>query len=176
MSEVLPNIGVHNNDTSVAEAFVLDPSVIPLQTVIKDDRSVVKPGDKVMLIIEDDFSFASILNEFARNKGYKTIVALQGDEGLYYAKSYKPSAIILDMQLPVLDGWNIIRLLKQEDTTKHIPVHIISVADEAKLAAGGALAYLKKPVQKADLEMAFNLIRRKLQGNIKKVLVIPGVS
>ncbi len=176
VSEVLPNIGVHNNDTSVAEAFVLDPSVIPLQTVIKDDRSIVKPGDKVMLIIEDDFSFASILNEFARNKGYKTIVALQGDEGLYYAKSYKPSAIILDMQLPVLDGWNIIRLLKQEDTTKHIPVHIISAADEAKLAAGGALAYLKKPVQKADLEMAFNLIRRKLQGNIKKVLVIAGES
>jgi len=71
-----------------------------------------KKGDRVVLIIEDDPTFAGIVRDMARAKQYKTIVALQGDEGMKLAQQYKPSAIILDMKLPVVDGWTILKWLK----------------------------------------------------------------
>ncbi len=144
------------------------------QTRLLDDRNNIAPNDKVMLIIEDDIHFAGILQDFARNKKYKTIIALQGDEGLFYARKYKPSAIILDMQLPVLSGGQILKMLKGDNNLKNIPVHIISASDEAMQAAPGALAYLKKPVEREKLDRAFTLIGTQLSTSIKRVLVLSG--
>ncbi len=144
------------------------------QTTLADDRKNIGAKDKVMLIIEDDTHFAGILQDFARNKNYKTIIALQGNEGLYYAQKYKPSAIILDMQLPVMSGGKILKMLKADNVLKNIPVHIISASDEAMQAAPGALAYLKKPVEKDKLDHAFSLIGAHLNKGIKRVLVLSG--
>ncbi|RCR71526.1 response regulator [Larkinella punicea] len=144
------------------------------QNTLKDDRNTLEKGDKVMLIVEDDPIFAGVVQDFARNKKYKTIVALRGDEGIYYARKYKPSAIILDMQLPVVDGWSVINWLKNDESLKSIPVHVMSAADEPKLGIGSALAYIRKPVEKDDLEKAFDRISDHLQGQIKKVLVLSG--
>lgn len=144
------------------------------QNVLQDDRKDIRAGDRTMLVIEDDPYFASMVQDFARDKGYKTIVALQGDEGLLYARKYRPTAIILDMQLPVIDGWSLLKLLKNNDNLKHIPVHIISGADESRLSVGGALAYLRKPLGKEDLEGAFGLIEQHLKNKVKKVLVLSG--
>ncbi|KAA9354830.1 response regulator [Larkinella humicola] len=144
------------------------------QNTLKDDRNTLEKGDKVMLIVEDDPIFAGVVQDFARSKKYKTIVALRGDEGIYYARKYKPSAIILDMQLPVVDGWSVINWLKNDESLKSIPVHVMSAADEPKLGIGSALAYIRKPVEKDDLEKAFERISDHLQGQIKKVLVLSG--
>lgn len=144
------------------------------QELVRDDRSDLNKGDKVMLIIEDDPYFASLVQDFARGKDYKTVVAVQGDEGLVYARRYKPTAIILDMQLPVIDGWNLLKMLKNDEGLKNIPVHIISAAEEPKLSLGGALAYLRKPLEKEDLEGAFELIEEHLDSKVKKVLVLSG--
>lgn len=141
------------------------------QTIIQDDRSDIAVGEKTMLIIEDDNKFASILRDYAREKGYKTIIALQGDEGLHYARKYKPNAIILDIQLPVIDGWSILNILKNDPDLKHIPVHIISAFDDDKLNHAGAFAYLKKPVSGNDLEKAFSSIGIELESQFKKILV-----
>jgi CheY-like chemotaxis protein len=142
------------------------------QEKVEDDRNQLKSADKIMLIIEDDENFASILKDFARNKGYKTIVALKGDEGLYYARKHHPDAIILDIQLPVIDGWTILKLLKQDNELKNIPVHIISAFDDNRLHSGGALAYIKKPIDREGLEKAFDTIGMYLSDHIKKVLII----
>lgn len=144
------------------------------QTRVPDDRKHLAKGDKVMLIIEDDPQFARIVQDFARNKNYKTIIALQGDEGLFYARKYRPSAIILDMQLPVIDGWSLLKLFRDDEIVKNIPVHIISAADESRLQSNNALAYLTKPVSKEDLEKAFTLLGAHLSDRIKKLLVVSG--
>ncbi len=141
------------------------------QTKIADDRKIINPADRTMLIIEDDPQFAYIVQDFARSRGYKTIVALQGDEGLYYARKYRPSAITLDIQLPVIDGWTLLKLLKSDERLREIPVHVISATDIDK-SGGAALAFIKKPVEKDDLEKAFNLINRNIYSDIKKLLVI----
>ena len=146
------------------------PARVYAQQMVKDDRDDIEPGDKVMLIVEDDIKFASILRDFARNRQYKTVIALSGDEGLMSASKYVPAAIILDIQLPVLDGWSVLKALKKNNKLSHIPVHIISSMDTPNGHTEGALAYLKKPVDGVGLEKAFDDISNYLASNIKKVL------
>lgn len=142
------------------------------QELIKDDRNQLNIKDRLMLIIEDDVNFATILIDFAHIKGFKVIVALKGDEGLAYAYQYHPDAIILDMQLPVIDGWSILKRIKADKDLKNIPVHIISAFDDNQLHTSGALAYIKKPIDREGLEKAFENISSYLNENIKKVLII----
>jgi len=159
------------------EEAVLAPVNIQLDNVtpqekVEDDRNSIGGNDKIMLIIEDDEGFATILKDFARDKGYRPIVALKGDEGLLYARKYIPDAIILDIQLPVIDGWSLLKLLKEDEKLKNIPVHIISAFDDSRLHTAGALAYVKKPIDQGGLEKAFDTIGAYLSETIKKVLII----
>ena len=142
------------------------------QKRLPDDRYILNKRDKVLLIIEDDEIFARIIKNFAESHGYKTIVALTGEEGLHCAKTYGPSAIILDLQLPNMDGNSLLGHFKTDQFLKHIPVYIISAGDETEHSSAGALAFLKKPIDKGDLEKAFLLIGEYLQSTIKRVMII----
>ena len=171
---VLPHESIFENKSDLPLPIAAAPALeeVVEQQLVEDDRNSIGLQDRVMLIIEDDENFASILKDFARNKGYKPIVALQGDEGLLYAQKYKPDAIILDVQLPVIDGWSLLKMLKNDPHTKDIPVHIISAFDDSRLQTGGALAYVKKPIDKEGLEMAFNTIGIHLHEHMKHVLIM----
>ncbi|OBZ16253.1 histidine kinase [Bacillus sp. FJAT-27264] len=141
--------------------------------VVEDDREDLSTSDKVLLIIEDDESFAKILLGMARGRGFKGLVALQGDTGMQMAKSYLPDAIILDIQLPVMDGWSILRELKGSSQTRHIPVHVISVSDEVKQGLMmGAMAYLRKPSSREALERAFSQIENYTSSTLKHLLIV----
>ncbi|GIP54600.1 response regulator [Paenibacillus vini] len=138
-----------------------------------DDRELIEAGDKVMLIIEDDVQFAKILLDMSRSHGFKTLIAIQGDKGLQMAMEYKPDAIILDIQLPVMDGWSILNELKSTAATRHIPVHVISVVDEAKQGLMmGAIAYLRKPSTREHLERAFSHIESFTEKSLKHLLIV----
>jgi CheY-like chemotaxis protein/signal transduction histidine kinase len=140
---------------------------------IKDDRDLIKEQDKVLLIIEDDLKFAGILLEMARDRGFKALLATQGDTGLNLAQQYLPNAIILDIQLPVMDGWSILGALKNSSLTRHIPVHIVSVADDVKQGLRlGAIAYLQKPSSKDSLEKAFTYIESFTDNSLKHLLIV----
>ncbi|MWV47322.1 response regulator [Paenibacillus sp. HJL G12] len=145
------------------------PAPVPME----DDRNHIADKDKVLLIIEDDVNFANILLDMARGRGYKALVASQGDVGLKMAQSYLPDAIILDIQLPVMDGWSILGELKSQSATRHIPVHIVSVVDEVKQGLKmGAIAYLKKPSSKSALEKAFSHIESYTDNSVKHLLIV----
>lgn len=145
----------------------------PNRTEIEDDRDAVTPQDKVLLIIEDDPKFAVILRDMARSNGYKAIVEVQGDTGLETARSRMPDAIILDIQLPVIDGWTILSELKSSSETRHIPVHVVSVVDDVKQGLMmGAIAYLKKPANKEGLERAFSYIDSYADKGLKHLLIV----
>ena len=122
-----------NGDESVLDA--LDPSLL-LPSEVSDDRDSIEEGDRVVLIVEDDADFARTELEIARERGFKGLVALRGDTGLALAREFRPDAIVLDMTLPVLDGWTVLDRLKRHPGTRHIPVHIVSSMDE--IAAGVA--------------------------------------
>jgi len=138
-----------------------------------DDRDSLQKGDKVLLIIEDDPSFSKILFDFAGDKGYKCLVAMDGESGLYLADLHVPSAIILDIGLPGINGWEVMERLHQDSKTRHIPVHFISALDKSKDALQmGAIGYLTKPVSVDKLREAFGRIEDVISKPMKKLLVV----
>src|SRR5690606_25478022 len=74
---------------------------------IPDDRDTILPGDKVILIIEDDTVFAKALMKVSSKEGYKCLVAVRGDKGIELANQFQPHGILLDLQLPIKDGWQV---------------------------------------------------------------------
>jgi len=138
-----------------------------------DDRYDIKENDKVVLIMEDEPEFAKVLLGFAKERQYKAIIAHEGNIGLSYARHYKPDAIILDMKLPVMDGAEVLKQLKNDPNLRHVPVQIISGFDRRKEGMElGAFDYMRKPVSKEDLRGAFDKIENFVNRKLKRLLII----
>ena len=112
-----------------------------------------RPGrDPSVLVIEDDPSSVDLVHAYLSGSGYEVLVARNGVDGLAAVRREQPDAVILDIQLPGLDGWDVLSTLKAEPETARIPVVVISVLDErARGALHGAAAYLVKPVSRDDV-------------------------
>ncbi|RKS94017.1 signal transduction histidine kinase [Flavobacterium limicola] len=140
---------------------------------IEDDRDTMNIDDKIVLIIEDDRNFATILLKQANKKGFKCLSASSGEDGLLLAAKYKPQAIILDMGLPGINGKQVLHELKINPSVRHIPVHIISANDRSlEPIREGAVEYLMKPISKDGLEEAFIRIENFVNRKIKNLLII----
>jgi signal transduction histidine kinase/DNA-binding response OmpR family regulator len=140
---------------------------------IIDDRKNILPGDKVILIIEDDTFFAKALMKVSKKEGYKCIVAVRGDKGVELANQFQPQGILLDLQLPVKDGWEVMSELKENPATKHIPVHMMSsyeIKHESLLK--GAIDFISKPVAFDQMNKIFNKLEAAFQKDTKKVLIV----
>jgi DNA-binding response OmpR family regulator len=140
---------------------------------VPDDRDTIKENDKVVLIVEDDINFAKSLLEFSRKRGYKGVVSVRGDHALNLAMLYKPSGILLDIQLPIKSGWEVMEELKNNAQTKHIPVHIMSshkLKQESLLK--GAVNFLDKPVAFEQMPEVFKRIEHIINRESQKVLIL----
>ena len=150
-----------------------EDSVLLAPNEVVDDRGEIIPGDRVMLIVEDDVKFARTLLNGAHERGFKAIVALQGDAGLALARKFAPDAITLDMYLPGLDGWRVLDSLKHDSTTRHIPVYVITAFNQRRRAlALGALAHVVKPLSKETLDQAFDTLVGFVDRKMKNLLVV----
>jgi CheY-like chemotaxis protein len=100
------------------------------------------------VLLIDDSKFQRRANELAISKaGYIVLVAADGDEGLKVSRNKLPDVIVLDMMLPKLSGPQVLQALKQDSSTRHIPVIVLSglsQSNETKLKQEGAAAYLEK--------------------------------
>lgn len=153
----------------VAERFTVDH--IPKE--IEDDRDNIQSGDRVILIIEDDTNFAKTLLKFTRKRNYKGIVAVRGDMGIEMANHYQPLAILLDIQLPVKDGWQVMEELKSNPATRPIPVHIMSSLEVKKESLlKGAVDFINKPFALEHMQQIFQKLEHALSRHPKKVLIV----
>jgi len=138
-----------------------------------DDREKLVKGQRTVLVIEDEAAFARILYDLAHDLDYRCLVALTAGEGLELATQHTPDAILLDMRLPDRSGLSVLQLLKDSPETRHIPVHVVSSADNAGEALHlGAIGYALKPASRADLEGVFRKLEEKSAQKIKRVLVV----
>lgn len=176
LPEPKPSLPVvaHVPQPAIAKPVVTDKyisTVIP--EAIPDDRNDITEQDKTILIVEDDSAFAKSLLDYARKKGYKGIVAVRGDEGLQLAATFKPLGILLDIQLPVMSGWEVMDALKANPQTRPIPVHIMSshkLKNESLLK--GAIDFVDKPMAFEQMQDVFKKIEYVLNRDPKKVLII----
>jgi CheY-like chemotaxis protein len=130
------------------------------------------PG-RTILVIEDDERFAGILSDLAREMGFGCLLAHTASDGLAQAVQQSPNAIVLDINLPDFSGLGVLDQLKRNPQTRHIPVHVVSVADYAQEAMGrGAIGYALKPVKREELVHALQRLEAKFTQNMRRVLVV----
>ena len=163
-------ISVKTRELTVAETLSTPESD---NTTHNDDRAQLNEGDRVVLIVEDDDKFSQVLLGFIRERGYKGIIATQGNTGVSYARTYKPIAILLDIGLPVMNGYEALRQIKNDPALRHIPVQIISAYDKKREGMLlGAFDYMHKPVSTEDLHKAFERIENFSTRKLKKLLIV----
>jgi CheY-like chemotaxis protein/signal transduction histidine kinase/HAMP domain-containing protein len=140
---------------------------------IADDRLEIQPGDAILLIVEDDPHYAGIMIDLARDKGFKALLAMRGDDALDLAKQYQPSAVSLDVFLPDMLGWNVLSQLKQSPLTRHIPVQIITLDEDRQHGlARGAFSFVTKPTSSEGIADAFSKIKEFAQPRRRRLLVV----
>ncbi|CAB3846188.1 Sensor histidine kinase RcsC [Achromobacter pulmonis] len=151
------------------------PAMAPSPTPLAADPEPEPEQDagRSILVIEDDERFAAILGDLAREMGFGCLAAHTATEGLALAARRRPDAIVLDINLPDFSGLGVLDQLKRNPHTRHIPVHIVSVADYAQEAMGrGAVGYALKPVKREELERALQRLEAKFTQNVRRVLVV----
>ncbi len=163
---------VRRQQSPVAAPIVSHPSP-PSAGTIEDDRERLKPDSRLVLVIEDDTAFAAILQDIAHQMGFQCVVTHSAADGVAAATVYRPKAILLDMNLPDLSGLGVLEQLKRNSQTRHIPVHIVSVADHSHEALlMGAVGYALKPVQREQLVEALERLESKFSQNLRNLLIV----
>jgi signal transduction histidine kinase/DNA-binding response OmpR family regulator/HAMP domain-containing protein len=159
-----------------APRLAADPAgAILMHPEFDDDRDSLSPSDRVVLIVEDDPTFAAMLLEVAHTSGFKGVVAHRGDTGFSLAHAVRPDAILLDMGLPVMDGSQLLARLKTHPATRETPVHIISgvLPEGSELSADSTL---EKPVVLEQLTELFDRIGKSIGQGAARVLVVERVG
>ena len=152
---------------------IISSKSLKIPDEVDDDREAIKEGDKVILIVEDDTNFAKALLKYSRLQDYKGVVVVRGDLALSAAMQYHPSAILLDIQLPVKDGWQVMDELKSTTATRHIPVHMMSsLKAKQESLMKGAVDFINKPVAMEEMNKVFRKIEETIRKSSQKVLIV----
>ena len=107
---------------------------------------------KLIMVVDDEPSIVTALTELLQPHGFRTISCYGGSEAVARAREMEPDAIILDIMMPEINGYDVLRLLKSDPSTAGIPVIVLSVLDDKSQALGlGAAEYVRKPFQKEEL-------------------------
>jgi HAMP domain-containing protein/CheY-like chemotaxis protein/signal transduction histidine kinase len=140
---------------------------------VRDDRTDLHPDDAVLLVIEDDPHYARVVLDLSHDKGFKVLVATNGADGLALARQYHPTAISLDVFLPDMLGWTVLNHLKQDPTTRHIPVQMLTLDEDRQHGlARGAFSFVTKPTTPEELASAVARIREYAEPRRKRLLIV----
>lgn len=105
---------------------------------------------KVILIIEDDPKSLMLARDLLQVSGYKTIEATDGKQGIELAKTKKPDLILMDVQMPKMDGLEATRILKADSVTRGIPIIALTASamkeDKERISQAGCDGYITKPI------------------------------
>lgn len=164
-------------------------SAAPVRAPQPKESAVTKPADapaaasmsfraraqKVdrLLIVEDDEKFSRILSELIADAGLSCDVVHNGTDALVYLDHYLPQAIILDVSLPDMPGWEVIKKVRSIPDAVNVPVHVVSAMPEKRHAESlGARDFIEKPVSQNDVEDLLLRIKEEISGSFSRVLIV----
>ena len=143
----------------------------PTAIHITDDRDSIQPEQDSILVIDDDPTFTKKVSQTLHEKGIKCLIAGNGADGLTLVERFQPNAIVLDIDLPDIDGRKIFRILKEQ--AAHIPVYFISIhKKENNLLSNGAVGFMSKPVSPHQLSYALDQLRSISIFPLKTLLIV----
>jgi CheY-like chemotaxis protein/CHASE3 domain sensor protein/GAF domain-containing protein len=164
------------DDVPTLKSWIAEDDAKPftLEQPLKLDPLRKGRTEALVVIVEDDKNFAAILQDYAKEHGYKSILVHEGDNAAETIKSNQPDAVILDIMLPGKDGWQILKELKKDPETANIPVHLMSAGDAAinRVRKEGAISFLKKPINTEVLDKLFKDMIAKSGHDFKQILLI----
>jgi len=147
--------------------------VSSIERFIADDHVIFTKNKKSVLIIEDNKDFATSLLELVRQHDFIGLVAGDGRSAMKMANEYRPTAILLDLGLPDMRGEDVLKYVKENVDTRHIPVHIISGKEEEdKYVQPGAIGFLTKPVDEKSIKELFVKINEIIDNESKNILLV----
>ncbi|HEY4581903.1 MAG TPA: HAMP domain-containing protein, partial [Lysobacter sp.] len=150
-----------------------DPAATIATQAVDDDRDCLEPDWPTLLIVEDDARYAGVMRDLARTRGFNVLVTHRGADVLRMAREYRPDAISLDIFLPDMLGWTVLARLKQDASTRHIPVQIVTVEEDRHHSLErGAFGYVAKPSSPDDIGAALDRMRDYARPRVKKLLVV----
>jgi signal transduction histidine kinase/DNA-binding response OmpR family regulator/HAMP domain-containing protein len=139
-------------EAPVQPIYVEDETPESSRNEVGDDRASIHPGDRTILIVENDLAFAKVLLEAARRQGFKGLVSTTAAAAISVIKEYMPTIVSLDIYLPDMPGWRILDRLKADLSMRHIPVCIVSTDDSRDRAfSSGAIGFITKPVASTEV-------------------------
>jgi PAS domain S-box-containing protein len=159
--------------TPASEARASSPEPERARSPLEDDRDALEEHDRVVLVIEDDLRFSKALLGHVRQRGFKCLHAATGEEGLELAREHRPHGVVLDIELPGMDGWAVLTALKQDVSLRHIPVHIVSAEPASTTNLGiGAIGYAPKPIAREQIDEVLRRLESASAHADKRVLVV----
>ncbi len=163
---------VHRVD-SVPPAAPPRPAAPPPASAT-DDRDSIRPGDPVLLVVEDDPGFARGLVQLGQSRGLRVVVARDGATALRLAATLRLCGVVLDVGLPDMDGWGVLRALRALPQGRDVPVHFVSAhaGDHGAAEAAGAVGYLQKPVDAEAVQSLLSTLLRHTARRPRRVLVV----
>ncbi|SDV48464.1 response regulator [Chitinasiproducens palmae] len=148
-------------------------ATLPPAAGIPDDRDKLSQDRRVILVIEDDPAFARILYDLAHELDFDCVHATTGAEGMRLAEELQPSGILLDVGLPDDSGLTVLERLKRDPKTRHLPIHMASVADHVEAALHlGAIGYSLKPTARDELSQAIRRLEERLAQQVRRILIV----
>lgn len=149
------------------------PTQVMMRPSVEDDRGRLDASRRVVLVVEDDVAFAKILVDLAHERQFQCLVAHDAESGIALAVRHVPSAILLDVHLPDQSGLSVLDRLKRDPRTRHVPVHVISVADYSVSAMSmGAVGYIVKPARREQLVNAFEALEARFLKRVRRLLIV----
>jgi CheY-like chemotaxis protein len=143
------------------------------RSAVSDDRDGRTHPGRLILVVEDDTAFARILLDLAHELDFDCVIANTTDEGMALARELAPNGILLDINLPDGSGLALLDRLKRNPDTRHIPVHMVSVSDNAQTAlALGAVGFARKPADREELVKAIRNLEQRLAQRVRRILVV----
>jgi len=129
-----------------------------------------------VLIVEDDVNFAAVLADAAHAHGFASVHCRTGGQALNLLQNERFSAVVLDILLPDISGWQLFRRLREHDNHRSTPVHIISCVPQPADWNDDGTRYLVKPIQRADLEQVFVDLKHVDTHRIQRLLLVEDVE
>nr|WP_306266191.1 HAMP domain-containing protein [Pararhizobium sp. IMCC3301] len=153
----------------IAPAEIAAPALSVPQAVPSEVRD-----QPLIMIVEDDPIFSRILREIAEEQGFSSMSVARGREVMTAIRQYRPDALSLDIQLPDIDGWALLDMMKSENATRHLPIHVISVVeDQIRLRSHmGSVEFSGKPASRDELKEVFTRLKLLTDRKDRALLVV----
>lgn len=144
-----------------------------LSISVRDSNAFRNNLDNTVLVIDDDSDTRYSISQYLNNQGYETVIAETGSRGVQLAKRIHPFAITLDLFLPDIDGWSIIKELKSDSETKDIPIILASMIGDKKIGFGlGVFDFMIKPFSSEVIKTALLNVKRLTGKEIQKIALV----